>query len=107
MNLPAKRDRVSMSNRKNVIRRNPLHAQCRIDAQFTAQPSDRDAITSVEIMVLDRVGPISEHGDKAVLAMNHPKIRTSGVFNSQTAFSSARTARNCLVKMSCSPLKNE
>src|SRR6266852_7004898 len=67
MNLPAIRDRVSMSNRKNVIRRNPLYAQCRIDPQFAAQPADGDAIAPVEIMVLDRVSPISKHGNKTVL----------------------------------------
>src|SRR6202000_711382 len=66
INLPAVRDRASISNRKNVIRRNSLYTQRRINAQFAAQPPDRDAVPSIQIMVLDRVSPISEHGDKAI-----------------------------------------
>src|SRR6202000_2124639 len=66
INLPAVRDRASMSNRKNVIGRNSLYTQRRIYSQFAAQPPDRDAVPSIQIMILDRVSPISEHGDKAI-----------------------------------------
>src|SRR5262249_22061926 len=48
------------------IRRNPPHAQCRIDPQLAAQTPDRDTIAPIEIMILDRVSPISEHSNKTV-----------------------------------------
>lgn len=66
INRPAVRDRASISNRKNVIRRNSLHTQRRIGTQLAAQPSDRDAISSIQIMILDCVSPISEHSDEAI-----------------------------------------
>ncbi len=56
-----------MSNRNNVIRCNPLYAKRRIDAEFATQPSDSDAVTPIEIMVLYCVSPISERGNEAVL----------------------------------------
>ncbi|HEY0911025.1 MAG TPA: hypothetical protein VGD75_12415 [Bradyrhizobium sp.] len=73
MNLPAVRDRVLISNRKNVIRRSSLDTQRRIDTQLAPKPPDRDAIPPVEIMVLDDVSPITEHGNEAILRHEPPE----------------------------------
>src|ERR1700761_5862990 len=66
ISLPAARERASISNRKNVIRINSLYTQRRVDSQLAPQSPDRDAISSVKIMVLNCVSPISEHGYKTI-----------------------------------------
>src|ERR1700761_5640760 len=78
INLPAVRDRSSISKRKNVIGVHSLYTQRRIDTEFAPQPADRNSVSTVEIMIFYCVSPIAEHGDKAILRhepAEYPDIR--------------------------------